>query len=308
VEALRSGDGARRGGAKLGGGRAGAAEQSTRASEDHYRHAVELNPQVSWTALPDGQLNRVAQALVMTGRARPAPARAGPEVSTPRIGNAPSMVWGQRRDRRAYDIEHRVKMLRRRLSLGALACLSAPRRGGKHRALVRHDRGHPRTQARRGAAAAADQRTEPPGEEHAGDGAGDRLPDAEGGHSARRGAGAVRGASAGACRGAQHADRAELGGRAAAPRRAEATAISPGRPDRVAGPRIWLAPRAALALALALHELSTNAAKYGALCGEEGRVSVDPLGREWRPAAPRLEGAGRAAIVEPPRGAASARG
>jgi PAS domain-containing protein len=37
------------------------AEQSLRISEDHYRHAVELNPQVSWTALPDGQLNRVAR-------------------------------------------------------------------------------------------------------------------------------------------------------------------------------------------------------------------------------------------------------
>ena len=32
-----------------------------RESEDHYRHAVELNPQVTWTALPDGQLNRVSQ-------------------------------------------------------------------------------------------------------------------------------------------------------------------------------------------------------------------------------------------------------
>lgn len=32
-----------------------------RESEDHYRHAVELNPQVSWTARPDGRLDRVAQ-------------------------------------------------------------------------------------------------------------------------------------------------------------------------------------------------------------------------------------------------------
>src|SRR5206468_1660325 len=36
------------------------AEQSLRESEDHYRHAVELNPQVSWTALPDGVINRIA--------------------------------------------------------------------------------------------------------------------------------------------------------------------------------------------------------------------------------------------------------
>ncbi len=36
------------------------AEQRLRDSEDHYRHAVELNPQVTWTALPDGHLNRVS--------------------------------------------------------------------------------------------------------------------------------------------------------------------------------------------------------------------------------------------------------
>src|SRR4051812_37635866 len=36
------------------------AEQSLRESEDHYRHAVELNPQVTWTALPNGVINRVA--------------------------------------------------------------------------------------------------------------------------------------------------------------------------------------------------------------------------------------------------------
>jgi two-component sensor histidine kinase len=56
----------------------------------------------------------------------------------------------------------------------------------------------------------------------------------------------------------------------------------------VEGPRIWLAPRAALALALALHELSTNAAKYGALREEAGRVSIawevdeDQLRLTWK--------------------------
>ena len=38
-----------------------AAEVALRESEDHHRHAVELNPQVVWTACPDGQLDRVAQ-------------------------------------------------------------------------------------------------------------------------------------------------------------------------------------------------------------------------------------------------------
>ena len=43
---------------------------------------------------------------------------------------------------------------------------------------------------------------------------------------------------------------------------------------RISGKEIWLAPRAALALALAFHELSTNAAKYGALSGEHGTVAI----------------------------------
>jgi PAS domain S-box-containing protein len=37
------------------------AEAQLREAEEHYRHTVELNPQVSWTARPDGQLDRVAQ-------------------------------------------------------------------------------------------------------------------------------------------------------------------------------------------------------------------------------------------------------
>jgi PAS domain S-box-containing protein len=56
----------------------------------------------------------------------------------------------------------------------------------------------------------------------------------------------------------------------------------------IAGEPLRLAPRAALALAMALHELGTNAAKYGALSVEGGRVSIawtaedDRLRLEWR--------------------------
>ena len=58
-----------------------------------------------------------------------------------------------------------------------------------------------------------------------------------------------------------------------------------GGPNRfvIKGPPVWLTPALSLSLALALHELATNAAKYGALSNENGSVAIswevaDPLG------------------------------
>jgi PAS domain S-box-containing protein len=47
-----------------------------------------------------------------------------------------------------------------------------------------------------------------------------------------------------------------------------------GQRVSLSGPEVLLQPREALALAMALHELSTNARKYGALSNETGRISL----------------------------------
>ena len=54
---------------------------------------------------------------------------------------------------------------------------------------------------------------------------------------------------------------------------AELGGIAPGQ-TRWEGPELFLTPRGANALALALHELATNALKFGALSVESGRVDV----------------------------------
>jgi two-component sensor histidine kinase len=48
-------------------------------------------------------------------------------------------------------------------------------------------------------------------------------------------------------------------------------------PERVRmfGPKVPLAPRLAVVLSMILHEIATNAAKYGALSNETGTVSLD---------------------------------
>jgi two-component system, chemotaxis family, CheB/CheR fusion protein len=66
--------------------------------------------------------------------------------------------------------------------------------------------------------------------------------------------------------------------------------LSPHRTDgalQISGPPVMLKPQAALFITLALHELSTNAAKYGALSVPGGRVMVSWIITGDRP--PRLE-------------------
>jgi two-component sensor histidine kinase len=44
---------------------------------------------------------------------------------------------------------------------------------------------------------------------------------------------------------------------------------------RISGPNLPLAPKTAVSLAMAVHELATNATKYGSLSGGEGKVEID---------------------------------
>ena len=52
----------------------------------------------------------------------------------------------------------------------------------------------------------------------------------------------------------------------------------------VAGPSVWLSPALSLSLALSLHELATNAAKYGALSTAAGAVAIT-----WEVVDPRMD-------------------
>ncbi len=55
---------------------------------------------------------------------------------------------------------------------------------------------------------------------------------------------------------------------------AQATSPYPADAFHISGPSVYLPPKAVISLSLALHELATNAAKYGALSVPEGRISI----------------------------------
>jgi PAS domain S-box-containing protein len=68
----------------------------------------------------------------------------------------------------------------------------------------------------------------------------------------------------------------------------------------MAGPRARLSPRTAIALSMGLHELSTNAAKYGALASPDGHIDVSWTKRDGTVAVEwRERGGPRVDAVEP---------
>jgi PAS domain S-box-containing protein len=266
------------------------AEQSLRDSEDHYRHAVELNPQVAWTSLPDGRLNRVARRwFEWTGTS-------GLEGSW-KDGMHPddhAVTLGEW-DRclasgEAYDVEHRVR-----------------RRDGRYR--WARSRAFPRRDAEGNIILwygnTEDIHERKVAEEH------QRLLINELNHRVKNTLASVQAIAFQTLRGevplvearaqfearlmalsAAHNLLTEENWVGASLERVvkDSTEHLAGDSRRfdVAGEPLRLAPRAALALAMALHELGTNAAKYGALAAEAGRVAIawtmdgERLHLEWR--------------------------
>jgi PAS domain S-box-containing protein len=282
------------------------AEQSLRDSEDHYRHTVELNPQVTWTALADGRLNRVAGRWQgwtgVTGLGDSWSRGIHPEDRR-RIGEAwsESVASGE-----PFDAEHRVR-----------------HRDGKYRwvrsrAFPRRD---PNGRICLWYGTTEDIHERKVAEEH------QRLLINELNHRVKNNLATVQAIALQTLKGdiSLSEARGRFEARLMALSRAhnllteqnwggaslervvkDATEHLAAEPKRfaIAGDPLRLTPRAALALALALHELGTNAAKYGALSVEDGEVSIgwrvagDRLALEWKErggppvAAPKQRGFG----------------
>jgi PAS domain S-box-containing protein len=86
-------------------------EERLRESDEHYRAAAELNPQVAWTATPDGQLDRVAERwrewTGMSGLGSTWGEGLHPDdLAYSAAAWARSVASGE-----PYDVEHRVKRL-----------------------------------------------------------------------------------------------------------------------------------------------------------------------------------------------------
>ena len=251
------------------------AEQSLRESEDHYRHTVESNPQVTWTALPNGKLNRVSGRWKdWTGTTGLGSAWAEglhpDDVGRSLAVWADCLVSGE-----TYDIEHRLNMVGG--SFRWARSRAFPRRGPDGEILLWYG-------------STEDIHEKKVAEEH------QRLLINELNHRVKNSLATVQAIAFQTLRGniSLPEARARFEARLIALSKAhnllteqnweraalervvrDATEHLGGeRRFTVSGPEVWLSPRAALALALALHELGTNAAKYGALSADGGRVDI----------------------------------
>ncbi|KAA2234897.1 PAS domain-containing sensor histidine kinase [Salinarimonas soli] len=250
-------------------------ELALRESEAHYRTAIDLSPQTAWTATPDGLLDSVgARWHDWTGTS--GLGASWGEVMHPEDLDRSVAVWTEAvTTGKPYDIEHR-------------ACM----RDGTYRWM--HSRAYPRRDESgrivKWYGTTEDIHDRKQGEIH------QRLLINELNHRVKNTLATVQAIAAQTFKGAPGADdtRRTFEGRLMALAQAhdvltrenwegaelreiigEAVAAYRGD-DRFAlqGPEVRLDPRAALAIAMALYELTTNAAKYGALSVPTGRVAI----------------------------------
>lgn len=86
-------------------------DRALRESEDHYRHAVNLNPQVAWTAHPDGTLDYIGERWKLwTGLG--GLGTGWLDAVHPDDAECSARTWNAAcRTAEPYDIEHRVRWI-----------------------------------------------------------------------------------------------------------------------------------------------------------------------------------------------------
>jgi two-component sensor histidine kinase len=253
------------------------AEEALRESAEDYRHAADLNPQVAWTARPDGQLDRVAPRWKQWTGLDGLGASYAESLHLDDV--APTLqAWGRSiATGEPYDIVHRVRHL-----------------NDEHRWI--RSRAYPRRDDQ-GAIVRWYGSTEDIHQEKT---AQDRLKlmVLELNHRVKNNLATVQSIANQTRRAfpsaadAMEALQVRISALAAAHdiltrEQWEGAGIGEvahgvldalsGTQDRViaAGSRIRLRPNVALSLSMAFHELGTNALKYGALSQPGGRVALD---------------------------------
>ncbi|HEX2561108.1 PAS domain-containing protein [Phenylobacterium sp.] len=252
------------------------AEAALRESEEDYRYAAELNPQVAWTAAPDGQLDRVAPRW---------------REWTGNSGLGSSYAEGLHPD----DVQRTIDTWSRSVTTGAPYDIvhRARRANGDYRWI--RSRASPRRDAQgrivRWYGTTEDIHDQKVAEDHL------KLMVLELNHRVKNNLATVQAIAVQTLRGAESTTETReaflnrIGALAAAhdiltreqwegvgieeiARGVLDPLIGDRRRIRYQGPHIRLAARTALSLSMAFHELGTNALKYGALSRPDGTVEI----------------------------------
>ncbi|KQT52404.1 MULTISPECIES: PAS domain-containing sensor histidine kinase [unclassified Aureimonas] len=252
-------------------------EEALRESEANYRYAAELNPQTAWTAAANGQLDRVAERWREWTGGSGLGASWGEAIHPDDLQRSIDVWTGSVTMGEPYDIEHRVRMV-----------------SGEYRWM--HSRAYPRLDEQgrilRWYGSTEDVHERKLGEEHL------HLLINELNHRVKNSLATVQAIASQTFRNPENFERSkqdfsarlvslarahdvltdanwvgaslrEVINRTVGPHLGEA-----GNRFELDGPDVMLKPKAALAMSMALHELCTNAVKYGSLSVDGGRVGI----------------------------------